>query len=353
MNPWKRFSCFFGGMTIAGLLLLALLVFLVDPFYHYHMPWFGLKPYAYDEIYQNPGLAAHDTYNAIIIGSSMSENFSTEWFDEAYGVDTLKLTYAGATLENLRIAVELAQENSKEQIKYVFGNLDVFILLSHTYEQPKHPLPEYLYDSHVCNDVKYLLNKDVLFDDLTLLLKVNKSGHVPSLAQAYSWYGEAQNAFSKENALKNCSITGVFEEVMQKEETVEEHTIRIVERIKKLVTQYPNTTFQFYYSPFCISYWYGRYAEGKFLSDVKALEYSMEELLECENVELFFPTNYEIITDFDSYKDSQHYDLDIQYQIFEEMRDGTNHLTQENYKEYIENFKKMVLESDFEELFMS
>lgn len=89
------------------------------------------------------------------------------------------------------------------------------------------------------------------------------------------------------------------------------------------------------------------------MSDVRALKYSMEELLECENVKLYFPATYEMITDFDSYKDSQHYDLEIQYQIFEEMRDGKNRLTKENYKAYIENFTNMVLESDFEELFMS
>lgn len=352
MNRSKKFVCVFSGITIMGLFLLSLFVFLIDPFFHYHMPWFNLQPYAYDEIYQNPGLAAHDTYDAIIIGSSMSENFSAKWFNEAFGVNTLKLTYSGSTAENLRIAVEMAEESREEQIKYVFGNIDLFILYQ-DYSETRHPLPEYLYDNNVFNDVKYLLNKDVLFDDINLTIEKNRNGDVPSLTEAYSWYEERRDEFSKENALENCSITGVFEEIEQKEAHVKENVVKAVEKIRNLTQLYPNTTFQFFYSPFCMSYWYGRYAQGEFLSDVRALEYSMEELLECENVKLYFPATYEMVTDFDSYKDSQHYDLEIQYQIFEEMRDGKNRLTKENYKAYIENFTNMVLESDFEELFMS
>lgn len=198
-----------------------------------------------------------------------------------------------------------------------------------------------------------MLNKDVLIDDVRLMLKKNETGDVPLLTQAYSWYETRKDEFSKENALKNCSITGVFEEVTQREPSVEENTVKAAETIKGLALRYPNTRFQFFYSPFCMSYWYGRYAEGRFLSDVRVLEYSMEELLLCENIELFFPTTYEMITDFDSYKDSMHFDMEIQYQIFEEMRDGKNRLTKENYKDYIENFKNMILESNFEELFKS
>lgn len=215
MNRSKKFVCVFSGITIMGLFLLSLFVFLIDPFFHYHMPWFNLQPYAYDEIYQNPGLAAYDTYDAIIIGSSMSENFSAKWFNEAFGVNTLKLTYSGSTAENLRIAVEMAEESREEQIKYVFANIDLFILYQ-DYSATRHPLPEYLYDNNVFNDVKYLLNKDVLFDDINLTIEKNRNGDVPSLTEAYSWYEERRDEFSKENALENCSITGVFEEIEQK-----------------------------------------------------------------------------------------------------------------------------------------
>ena len=100
-----------------------------------------------------------------------------------------------------------------------------------------------------------------------------------------------------------------------------------------------------------MAYWYSRYAAGVFLTDAKNLEYSMKELLDCENLELFFPSGYEMITDLDRYKDLGHYDMEIQYQIFEEMRDGENLLTEENYQNYMEEFREMVMECDFESVF--
>ena len=77
----------------------------------------------------------------------------------------------------------------------------------------------------------------------------------------------------------------------------------------------------------------------------------MKELLKCENLQLYFPSDYEMITDLESYKDLQHYDMDIQYQIFEEMKNEENMLTSENYQEYMNEFRDMVMESDFEKVF--
>lgn len=86
MNCSKRYITIFGIVAGMGILAAGLLVLLIDPFFHYHMPWFGLKPVINDEIYQNPGLAKHASYDSIIIGSSMTENFDAAWFDEAYDI---------------------------------------------------------------------------------------------------------------------------------------------------------------------------------------------------------------------------------------------------------------------------
>ena len=42
-----------------------------------------------------------------------------------------------------------------------------------------------------------------------------------------------------------------------------------------------------------------------------------------------------------------YYDMEIQYQIFKELRDGDNRLTKDNYQDYMEDFKTMVMECDF------
>lgn len=346
MNSSKRFIAVYGLVSGFGLLAAALLIFLVDPFFHYHMPWFGMKPVVNNEVYQNPGLADHALYDSIIIGSSMTENFDAKWFDEAYDIRTLKLNYSGASAENLKIAVERAQNSLEGKVQYVFGCLDTDVLLKNP-EETRYPLPHYLYDDVLYNDVYYLLNKDVLFQKIWNVWKLNKDKNVEPMNKAYMWYEEHIDEFSKENVLQGIPLPDKFFFVKQNEPLIPDETIKAVEKIKKFVMDYPDTKYKFFYSPYSMVHWYNSYRNGRFLTDVSILEYSIKELLECENVELYFPTNYEMITDLNSYKDTGHYDMEIQYQIFKEMRDGDNRLTKDNYQDYMEDFKTMVMECDF------
>ncbi len=351
MNCSKRYITIFGIVAGMGILAAGLLVLLLDPFFHYHMPWFGLKPVINDEIYQNPGLAKHASYDSIIIGSSMTENFDAAWFDEVYDIHTLKLNYSGASAENLRIAVECAQNAKGGNLKYVFGCVDVEILMGDS-SAPNYPLPDYLYDDVFYNDVYYLLNKDVIFQDIKTVLEENAQVTVRPLNKAYSWFEYHKDSYSRESVLQQLNLPDVFSRVDQQEAVILEATIRSVEKIKDFVQKYPYTTFQFFYSPYSMAYWYNRYAAGIFLTDAENLEYSMKELLECENVKLYFPSNYEMITDLDCYKDLGHYNMEIQYQIFEEMKTEENLLTKENYQDYIEEFRRSVMECDFKEVFL-
>ena len=157
--------------------------------------------------------------------------------------------------------------------------------------------------------------------------------------------------FNKENVLQRVNLSDIFSEVEQQEAVVLDETIQSVKKIKCFVEKYPETSFQFFYSPYNMAYWYNSYISGTFLQDMENLEYSMKELLKCENLQLYFPSDYEMITDLDSYKDLGHYDMDIQYQIFEEMKNEENMLTSDNYQEYMNEFRDMVMECDFERVF--
>ncbi len=349
MSLSKKFIIVFSLVSGCGILITVLLIFLIDPFFHYHMPWFGMKPVVNDEIYQNPGLADHAFYDSIIIGSSMTENFDAEWFDEAYNIHTLKLNYSGETAENLRIAVKRAEDSLNERVQYVFGCMDISILTQNP-EETRYPLPQYLYDDVLYNDVYYLLNKDVLFQAVWNTWKTNKNETVKPMNEAYTWYENYKNDFSKENVLREIVLPDQILPIEQKDSTIPNETINAIKKIKKFVKHYPDTRFKFFYSPYSMAYWYNSYQEGNFLREVSILKYSMKELLKCENVQLYFPITYEMITDLDSYMDLKHYNMKIQYQIFEEVRDGVNQLTKDNYQEYIKEFKTMVMECDFSKI---
>ena len=53
----------------------------IDPYFHYHAPLQGLEYPISNERYQNDGIIRHFPYNAIITGTSMTENFKASELD--------------------------------------------------------------------------------------------------------------------------------------------------------------------------------------------------------------------------------------------------------------------------------
>lgn len=347
MKESKRYTVIYMTVAILGILLVAGSTYILDPLFQYHMPWFAAEADVYDERYQNPGLIKNYEYDAIIVGSSLSENFNAEWFDDGYGVNTLKLTCSGATVQDIEELISMVTDNQK--IKYVFGNIDT-ITLWHEFGKTRYELPEYLYDNNVFNDVKYLLNKEIWLDYTCRSIKNIWDGEVTELKNAYSWYEDMREDFSGERVISRIIWKEDYKNIEQKDYSVDVNLMKVVEQIKQIVLSNPETVFKFYYSPYSILHYYTYVANGSFDRIVTTYEYSMKILLECENIELYFPTSLEMITNLDKYKDLEHYDLDIQYEIFEQMRDGENRVTIDNYQEYVRDFKDMILNYDYEAL---
>lgn len=74
---------------------MALTIIVIDPFFHYHSPINGLAYEFLEERYQNNGIVRHFEYDAIITGTSMTQNFKTSEMDRLFGTNAIKVTYAG------------------------------------------------------------------------------------------------------------------------------------------------------------------------------------------------------------------------------------------------------------------
>ena len=88
MKSCRKWLAGFLALTLAGLVAAGALVIWVDPFFQYHKPlsWF---PYLVDnQVNQNPGLAKHMDYEGVLLGSSMTASFNTDWFGETLGIKT-------------------------------------------------------------------------------------------------------------------------------------------------------------------------------------------------------------------------------------------------------------------------
>ena len=173
-------------MCVIGMvfLLVAALVIYVDPFFQYHEPLDGF-PYLVDnQLSQNPGMAKHMEYDSVILGSSMTVNFNTNWFGELMGLHTIKLNYSGAFPKDQSNIMELVFD-SDNQVKTVFLGIDVSTCTGGV-EETKYPVPYYLYDDNLINDIQYLFNKDVV---LNYILRPIADPDKTDLATVYqSWW---------------------------------------------------------------------------------------------------------------------------------------------------------------------
>lgn len=158
-------------IVIAVLFLIGALVYHIDPAMHYHYPY--IERYHYelsDQRWQNNGITKHFDYDAVITGSSMTEQFKTSEVDDLFGVRSIKVPYSGASYkevnDNLKIALQYHPD-----LKLVIRGLDMnrFFDDCSAMEYELEEYPSYLYNENAFDDVNYLFNRDAIIETYKLL----------------------------------------------------------------------------------------------------------------------------------------------------------------------------------------
>ena len=345
MQP-KRWLGGFLGIFLAGLAGCMALVIWVDPFFQYHKPlaWF---PYLVDnQVNQNPGLAKHMDYDGILIGSSMTASFNTDWFEELMGIKTQKLSYNGSYPKDLSNIMQLVFDAKGDQVKAVYMAVDQSTFSADP-EETKFPVTDYLYDDNVFNDVPYLLNKDVLLDYILRPLADRKDAS--DWAELYKpwWtdeyynkanvlmYYEAAEEKREEEALAADYFKDAVEENLQK-------------NILPYIEAHPETEFYIFYPPYSILFWNDITREKELEAVIGRLEYMTEGLLNYENVHVFnFLGKEEIICNLNNYADYMHYHKNVCRYITECFATGENELHPENYGQAFDEIRTLAMSYNY------
>lgn len=306
-NSFKKAVLGFAALVVSTGMIVAALVIYVDPFFHYHKPIEGF-PYLIDnQLSQNPGMAANMEYDSVILGSSMTVNFQTTWFQELMDLKTIKLSYSGAFPKDqsniMKIIFQSKNNRGEKKIKKVFLGVDV-ITYSGGVEETKYPIPEYLYDENYLNDIKYVLNKDVV---LNYILRPMADPDPTDLSSVYeSWWTEEY--YSEEWVLHNYTPP----EQSREEASVEAYIAAVEENLAVNICPYieenPETEFVIFFPPYSILFW-NDVMKGNLLDvTLEEYRYIAERLNTYDNVEIyFFPDQEEIICDLNNYADYTHY----------------------------------------------
>lgn len=331
-------------VTAAALLALcAGTVRLVDPFFHYHAPdpegevWF-------DQRAQGAGLLRSQSYETVLMGSSLAANYRPFWFDVFYNTSTVKITFPNGGFREFGKALDYAYQ--KQDVKRVIFGLDPNLLARSPAEEPDQ-LPDYLYDDNPWNDGQYLLNKDAAFRSAYTVLK-KAQGETQTLQDAFVWDGNV--FFSRELALagyQRPEPTGVTEPA----DAFLENSRANLAEVTNWLEEHPDTDFIFFFSPYSVLFWDKMDRLGETEAMLTMLEDTIRTLLTYDNAEIqFFMADREIITDLDNYADHIHVAGRVTYRLAEAMPTGEYQLTEENWREVLDDLRDFVVNYNFESI---
>lgn len=323
-------------LSISLLSAIALVTAYIDPYFHYHGP---LEEYQYNfagERYMNDGIVRHFNYDAIITGTSMTQNFKTSTLDALFGTQSIKTSFSGATNKELADNLDRAFAANPD-IKMVVRSLDTYgFLQDKDLYASDFDFPTYLTNNNPFDDVKYLLNKNVFFDNVLFTFDFSKYGTTTTFDTYSNWnssfeYGKevVLNTYSIENLNKN------WNDVATDEAQIKTMTDNLNQNILRLAREQLDTRFYIFFPPYSICYWDVLAHNGTMKREFDLMYEATKLLLECDNIYLYgFNTCFDMICDLSNYKDTAHYGEWINEKILEWMYKDEYRITKDNFIEY-------------------
>ncbi len=328
------------GMTIGTLLLLVVIfVYLFDPFYMYHEPYMGMKTVLFDRDYQVPGSIRSLSYDSVILGSSVAENFDSSYLDEQYGCETLKVIKSSGSVADLLYYLDIVHK--QRELKRVFWCMDIFAFTaSNETTFYREDSVQYLHTANVLDDAPYLFNKDVLFMKIPQslaysLLDRNTGG------KGYDW--SEDKTFSSEQAMKAYDKPKqCLEQIFLSEEKEPDYLEQNLQMVLQEIEAHPEIEYVMMFPPYSMLWWDCGYVNGVAEEYFQVLEKALPQLCMYDNVKVyFFQAENDIICNLDYYMDMIHYSPQVNQHMLECVVADTNRVTPDNVEMTIQEMREV------------
>jgi hypothetical protein len=267
--------------------------------------------------FQIPGLARQYSYDAVVAGTSTSNNFRPADLAAAFGWDAMNFAIAGSTIREQRAVLEVALATGK--VRHVFWGIDPFAFKVDSGRS----FPYYLYRDPGWRTAPYFVNLGALMHGVTTIALPD--ARRTSLAQwndKRNWdrqytYGRAQvlTAWQHRRVL---GPTALPETRAQADQVV-------AERVSSLVRLHPGVQFHFVLLPYSILF-------DRLLLDDRPAEFDANCRLDTAIVEGVgalpnarvhsFRDAEDITLNLDAFKDLLHFSGDVSRQIIREVAGG-------------------------------
>jgi len=316
MSRTKELALFFvKGLFVLILALLpgAFVVCKMDPYL-----FLGTqpKPYIYipNERFQIPGMARHEEYDTVILGTSMIENFSEKYASEKLNASAIKLPINASYITEQKLVLDIAQKY--HDIKTVLWAVDyrtVDIEHGDIYSMNNVVFPQYMYDEEWVNDWKYIVNHNNFYWALKQY-RMRRTGINPfnymvtdrEVLNTWNWKTFSRELITQDYKDLYEGRKSVYDKINNLPAEVAKKTIDLdlIGTIKK----YPDTDFVLFFAPKSILWFKLLDQMGILEKKLDVLTYIVDEASKLPNVEIYnFQNEFEFTENLNIYLDITHY----------------------------------------------
>ena len=291
------------SLLFAALALLSALVVFVDPFQIYRKAARFIPPVDNTtQVYANAGIARSYEYDSAIVGTSVTENFRPSYLEERLGGRFIKLCTSAGTAYNHALLLRLAF--SRHEMRRVVLGLDVYSLVGKT-DETGSPVPLYLYDDFLPNDVSYWLNRSVLASFLPRCLATWGQTQDDSLRDSmYSWAGRDRYG---EIALYNAEFAPP-EAALPADAHLGRGRANLRANLIPFIAAHPETRFDVFFPPYSAAEWATMASRGTLEAVLALRGLVWDELESFPNAALYdYAAREDWVLDLSNYKDTTHY----------------------------------------------
>jgi len=314
------------GVALLGLIALN---WLVDPLQFYRRA--SYPPFIIDQKrFQIPGIAKHYDYDAVVVGTSMSENIRVSDVRERFGWTILNLALQGGSAREQRLALEVALRTGKLRHvlwdvnwEYLRGDPDWVADYDGTF-------PFYFYDENAGNEIgSYLWSVDTTKSSAKILLRRAglKTYESRTPEEVFTWFNRKQ--FGIESLRRSWKKYVTKSEVTYGRRAGEYALSNLNGNFDRhfleVIRQHPEVEFKLYFPPFSLAYYADlRAANPQVFADLLANKRHIVQALEsCPNAQIFdFQSEVAIVRNATNYCDLMHYSHTTTLQLLDDMRAG-------------------------------
>jgi len=310
--------------------------FIVDPFQHYRKAHLYSFDYSLNQKYLNIGLAKNYTFDSVIIGTSMTENFTIDKTKIILD-NPIKLSVAGGEIIDFNRILEKAFSSQAEITKVLFG-LDVYSFKGKMVST----LPEYLYDDSYFNDYKYLLNIDTLKKSSNQILNQDFIKSDENYNNMFEWQSNYKNHFNLGNLSKSWLNRNDIFDHHQRSWKLEEMKNNFDDFLLTIINERRKTKFYLFFPPYSILTYIDWKEKGILETILGFKKYVYEQTKNFNNVDLYdFQISKEVTHNLEKYKDLTHYSKDINNWIID-MIDKNEYLIIDDKVDYSKIIKNHI-----------